>query len=213
VGGVARRERVLANDARPVPQQLRAALGGLDERQDDEPVVLRARGRAQRGAVVGERGAAVGGCPSRSSLSIGVNLAAMPRNVSSSVPSASTARCGGSSGIGSVVAELANRALHLQLDQAVHLDRVLHWQFLDRLDEAVDDQLGLLLTNAVGHQVEELLLADLGDGRLVADVDVVLADADRRVGVERLSASSSSASQTTLEREPWAPLATSSRPH
>ena len=33
------------------------------------------------------------------------------------------------------------------------------------------------------HQVEELLLADLRDGGLVADVDVVLADADRRVGV------------------------------
>jgi hypothetical protein len=32
-------------------------------------------------------------------------------------------------------------------------------------------------------QVEELLLADLRDGGLVADVDVVLADADRRVGV------------------------------
>ena len=41
----------------------------------------------------------------------------------------------------------------------------------------------LLLGDAVGLQVEELLLADLRDRRLVADVDVVLADADRRVGV------------------------------
>jgi hypothetical protein len=33
-------------------------------------------------------------------------------------------------------------SLHLQLDQAVHLDRVLHRELLDdRLDEAVDDQL------------------------------------------------------------------------
>ena len=46
---------------------------------------------------------------------------------------------------------LANRALHLQLDQAVHLDRVLHRELLgDRLDEPVDDQLGgFLLWDAV----------------------------------------------------------------
>src|SRR4051794_17416009 len=60
---------------------------------------------------------------------------------------------------------LANRALHLELDQAVHLDRVLHRQLLDdRLDEAVDDQLRrLLLGDAVRLEVEELLLADLRD--------------------------------------------------
>src|SRR4051794_68918 len=80
---------------------------------------------------------------------------------------------------------LANRALHLELNEAVHLDRVLHRQLLDdRLDEAVHDQLaGLLLVDAVRHEVEELLVADLRDGRLVADVHVVLADANRRVGV------------------------------
>ena len=44
------------------------------------------------------------------------------------------------------LAELANRALHLQLDQPVHLDGVLHRQLLDdRLDEAVDDELARLL--------------------------------------------------------------------
>src|SRR3954469_16054277 len=80
---------------------------------------------------------------------------------------------------------LANRALHLELDQAVHLDRVLHRQLLDdRLDEAVDDQLrGLLLGNAVRLEVEELLVADLRDRGLVADVDVVLGDSDGGVGV------------------------------
>src|SRR5579884_2352269 len=48
-------------------------------------------------------------------------------------------------------AALPNRALHLELDQAVHLHRVLHRQLLgDRLDESVDDQLGgLLLGDAV----------------------------------------------------------------
>src|SRR4051812_29744862 len=82
-------------------------------------------------------------------------------------------------------AVLPNRALHLQLDQPVHLDRVLHRELLDdRLDEAVDDELAcLLLADAVRHQVEELLVADLGNGGLVADVHVVLADADRRVRV------------------------------
>src|SRR5437899_3312648 len=75
----------------------------------------------------------------------------------------------------------ADRALHLEFYEAVHLDRVLHRQLLDdRLDEAVDDELaGLLLVDPVGLEVEELLLADLGDRGLVADVDLVLADADR----------------------------------
>src|SRR5215218_10953910 len=83
------------------------------------------------------------------------------------------------------VCRSANGALHLELDEAVHLDRVLHRQLLDdRLDEAVDDQLaGLILGDAAAHQVEELLLADLGDRGLVTDVHVVLADADRRIGV------------------------------
>src|SRR6478672_3323010 len=83
--------------------------------------------------------------------------------------------CGSSSSC-----QLANRALHLELDQAVHLDRVLHRELLDdRLDEAVDDELGgLLLPQSVGLEVEQLLLADLGNGGLVSDVDIVLADAD-----------------------------------
>src|SRR5215470_12002378 len=83
------------------------------------------------------------------------------------------------------VATSANRALHLQLDQPVELDRVLHRQLLgDRLDEAVDDHLrGLLLVEAAALEVEELLVADLRDRRLMADVGVVLADPDRRVGV------------------------------
>src|SRR3954452_18652220 len=57
--------------------------------------------------------------------------------------------------------QLANGALHLELDEAVHLDRVLHRQLLDdRLDEAVDDQLaGLLLAQPVRLEVEHLLVA------------------------------------------------------
>src|SRR5687768_16781527 len=59
----------------------------------------------------------------------------------------------------------AHRPLHLQLDQAVHLDGVFHGQFLDqRLDEAVDDhRAGLGLAQTAAHQVKELLFADPGD--------------------------------------------------
>src|SRR5688572_1566570 len=86
---------------------------------------------------------------------------------------------------GSSSVALANRAFHLQLDQPVHLDGVLHRQLLrDRLDEAVHDQLGgLLLGDTVRLEVEDLVVAHLRDRRLVADVHVVLRDADCRVGV------------------------------
>src|SRR4051812_23493958 len=54
-------------------------------------------------------------------------------------------------GSGRVSQALANGALHLELDQPVHLERVLHRELLDdRLDEPVDDELrGLLLVDAV----------------------------------------------------------------
>jgi hypothetical protein len=43
----------------------------------------------------------------------------------------------------SEITRSADRALHLEFDQPVHLDGVLHRKLLDdRLDEAVDDQLG-----------------------------------------------------------------------
>src|SRR3954453_1433349 len=124
----------------------------------------------------GSGSAGAGGNAARSSLSMGGNSQpGLPLNEGSS-----TETCGTEA-----ATALANGTLHLQLDQPVHLDRVLHRQLLDdRLDEAVDDELaGLLLVQPVGHEVEELLVADLGDGGLVPDVDVVLADADRRVGV------------------------------
>src|SRR5919112_4187758 len=128
-----------------------------------------------------------GGWASRSSLAIGVNShPGVPRKVGISMASnAATARSRRAVSHSGEVVVLANGAFHLQLDEAVHLDRVLHRQLLDdRLDEAVDDQLGgLLLVEPVAREVEELLLADLRHRRLVADVDVVLADADRRVRV------------------------------
>src|SRR5437867_115585 len=80
---------------------------------------------------------------------------------------------------------LAHTAGHLQLDQAVELNRVLHREFLgDRLNEAVDDQrirFGLIQPTA--HQVEELLVTDLRDGRLVADLGLVLFDSNGWIGI------------------------------
>src|SRR5215210_404267 len=108
-----------------------------------------------------------------------------PSSVAKAAPSRRRSVSQSGSAAAWAAADSANRALHLQLDQAVHLHRVLHRQLLgDRLDEAIDDHLGgLLLVQPVGLEVEDLLLADLRDGRLVADVHVVLPDADRRIGV------------------------------
>src|SRR3954451_15108286 len=82
------------------------------------------------------------GYASRSSLSIGVNSQpGVPRNLGSSMAlSAAAARSRRAASPAGAVVALANGALHLQLDEAVHLHRVLHRQLLDdRLDEAVDD--------------------------------------------------------------------------
>ena len=73
---------------------------------------------------------------------------------------------------------LPDTAFHLELDQSVHLDRVLHRQFLrERLDEAHDDHLRRFgFGQAAAHQVEELLLGHFGDRRFVLQRDVVVHD-------------------------------------
>src|SRR5436190_4182649 len=69
-----------------------------------------------------------------------------PSSVARAAPSRRRSVNQSGSAVAAAEADSANRALHLQLDQAVHLDRVLHRQLLrDRLDEAVDDHLGGLL--------------------------------------------------------------------
>src|SRR5581483_5299274 len=75
---------------------------------------------------------------------------------------------------------LPDSAFHLQLDQAVELQRVLHRQFLgDRLDEpAHHHRHGLVLGEAAAPQIDELVLAELRYRRLVPHLDVVLADVD-----------------------------------
>src|SRR5438105_13167121 len=79
--------------------------------------------------------------------------------------------CGSSALVGLGASGLSNRALHLELDQAVHLDRVLHRQLLgDRLDEPVDDQLRrLVLGDSVGHQEEQLVIPGLRYGSTLHD--------------------------------------------
>ena len=79
---------------------------------------------------------------------------------------------------------LAHAAGHLQLDQAVEFDRVLHWEFFgDRLDEAVDDHSGRFGIKATAHQVEELVVTNLRDGGLVADFGLILLDTNSRIGI------------------------------
>src|SRR5437588_11782025 len=85
----------------------------------------------------------------------------------------------------STASALPDTALHLELDEPVHLDGVLERKLLrDRLDEAGHDHRGgLRLGQTARHEIEELLFADLGNGRLVADVDVRLVDLDVRIRV------------------------------
>src|SRR5260221_10165077 len=91
----------------------------------------------------------------------------------------------GSAAYAATASALANGAFHLQLDQSVHLDGVLERQLLgDRLDEARHDHRARLrLGEPARHEIEELLLADLRDRGLVADVDLVLLDLHVRVRV------------------------------
>src|SRR6266699_3091010 len=80
---------------------------------------------------------------------------------------------------------LAHTAGHLQLDQAVQLHRVLHGEFLgDRLNEAVHDQrISFGLIQSTAHQVEELVVTDFRDGRLVTDFGLVLFDTNGWIGI------------------------------
>src|SRR5712691_7592659 len=97
----------------------------------------------------------------------------------------STVSRSSSSGSRVSVAVLANGTLHLEHDQPVHLDGVVHRQRLDdRLDEAVHNHRGPLgLAETAAHEVEELLLAHLGDRSLVTDVHVLLVDLHVGLGV------------------------------
>jgi hypothetical protein len=79
-----------------------------------------------------------------------------------------------------------------ELDEPVHLHRcvlhlhgILHRELLhDRLDEAGNDhRRRLVLGEPAGHEIEQLVLADLGHRRLMADLGVVLLDLHVGIGV------------------------------
>src|SRR3954451_10612465 len=80
---------------------------------------------------------------------------------------------------------LADAVDHLELNESVQLDGVLHRQLLrDRLDEAVHDhRCRLLLGEAARLQVEELLVGDLADHGLVGHGHVGVLDLDVGPGV------------------------------
>src|SRR4051812_37335578 len=118
------------------------------------------------------------------SLLVGVNRQASSRPVGTgNAVTYCPPRCFGAQRENSVGS--SDRAFHLQLDQAVELEGVLHRQLTrDRLDEAAHDHRHrLVLGHAARHQVEQLVLADLADRRLVSHLHVVLADVDVRIGV------------------------------
>ena len=108
----------------------------------------------------------------------------------------------------------AHRPFHLKLNELVHLDGVFHRQFLDeRLDEPADNQGRCLgLGKAAAHQVEELLLADLGNTGLVADLDVVFVDLDVRIGIGTALRVKDQGVADDIRLRPLAPAATFSRP-
>src|SRR5439155_529376 len=82
--------------------------------------------------------------------------------------------------LGAVRGALTDRPDHLELDEAVELDRVLHRQLLGhRLDEPVDDHRGgLVLREAARLHVEQLRVGDPADGGLVGDRHVRVLDLD-----------------------------------
>ena len=83
------------------------------------------------------------------------------------------------------ISALTYAAFHLQLDQAIHFDRVLHWKlFHQRLDEAVNDhRAGLGLGKPATHQVEQLLFTDAANTGLVAHRNILFADFDVRIRI------------------------------
>src|SRR5205085_437408 len=78
-----------------------------------------------------------------------------------------------------------DRAFHLELDEAVHLDGVFHRQLFDqRLDKPVDDhRAGFGLRKSAAGQVEQLLFANPRNAGLVADGYILFVDLDIRVRV------------------------------
>src|SRR5262249_17124218 len=112
-----------------------------------------------------------------------------PDDVRRALPARRASRRGGGRELSRLTLDsygpLADGTFHLQSQQAIQFDRILHRQlFGERLEEAVDDhRLAFGLGQPAALQVEQLLIRDLADGRFVADVHTLFIDLDRRVGV------------------------------
>src|SRR3990172_1406108 len=82
-------------------------------------------------------------------------------------------------------AALPDRPFHLEADEPVELERVLHRELLrEHLDKPEHNEVHrLVLLEAARLEVEEHLVGDLADRRLVGDRGVLLVDLDVRVRV------------------------------
>ena len=80
---------------------------------------------------------------------------------------------------------LADRALHLKSQQAIHLDGKFHREFFDDgFDESADDHRRCFgIGETARGQVKELLFADLADGCLMADSHIIFLNINVRIGV------------------------------
>ncbi len=80
--------------------------------------------------------------------------------------------------------DLTNGPFHLQLNQAIHFDGVLHRQFLyQRFDEAINDHRARLrLVSVRAHQVEQLL-SPIRDTLVHAQYSHLLENLDVRIGI------------------------------
>ncbi len=81
----------------------------------------------------------------------------------------------------------AKTAFHFEFDEAVEFDRVFDGEFLgDGFDEPAHDHLlRVVVVKATTLEVENVLVADLPNGRLVGDIDATLIDFHVRHGVRR----------------------------
>src|SRR5262249_46372747 len=73
---------------------------------------------------------------------------------------------------------LTDTAFHLELDEAVHFDRVLHRKFFsERFNEAHNDHLRCLsFGQTAAHEVEQLILGHLGYRCFMLKRNVVIHD-------------------------------------
>ena len=70
--------------------------------------------------------------------------------------------------------------LHFHTDKDIHLRCILEWELFEQWrDKSSDDhRLGLCLEYTTRHQVEQCILVDLADTRLMGDNRIIRGDTD-----------------------------------